>query len=204
MIEPNPDSDRLKNRGVTVLNSETNVDYLKYLVESDDPKTLLGELMTAYGKEVWNYAYSITRKWDLADDITQEVFIKVYRNMHAFRRDASVKTWLLTITRNTAIDYQRSAFFRKVTLSDWLEERGERRSVESEAMEKWAVNDMWRMVLKLPVKYREAIILFAHYQLSMKEMADVLGVTEGTVKSRLFHARQKLSKIKEESADGTE
>jgi RNA polymerase sigma factor (sigma-70 family) len=186
------------------LDSETNMDYLKYLVETDDPRALLGELMTAYGKEVWNYAYSITRKWDLADDITQEVFIKVYRNMHAFRRDASVKTWLLTITRNTAIDFQRSAFFRKVTLTDRLEERGERRSVEAEAMENSAVNDMWAMVLKLPAKYREAIILFAHYQLSMKEMANVLGVTEGTVKSRLFHARQKLSKMKEESADGSE
>jgi RNA polymerase sigma factor (sigma-70 family) len=186
------------------LNSETNMDYLKYMVETDDPNALLDELMTAYGKEVWNYAYSITRKWDMADDITQEVFIKVYRHIQSFRRDASVKTWLLTITRNTAIDFQRSAFFRKVTLSDWLEERGENRSVEQETMEKWAVNDMWKMVLKLPAKYREAIILFAHNQLSMKEMADVLGVTEGTVKSRLFHARQKLSKMKELSEHGSE
>lgn len=173
------------------------MEYLKYMVETDDPKALLGELMNTFGKDVWNYAYSITRKWDLADDITQEVFIKVYRNINAFRRDASVKTWLLTITRNTAIDFQRSAFFRKVTLSDWLEERGESRSVEQEAMENATVNEMWDMVLKLPAKYREAIILFAHHQLSMKEMADVLGVTEGTVKSRLFHARQKLSKMRE-------
>ncbi|MBW5446592.1 sigma-70 family RNA polymerase sigma factor [Cohnella sp. CFH 77786] len=173
------------------------------MVETDDPKALLDELMTAYGKEVWNYAYSITRKWDMADDITQEVFIKVYRHLHSFRRDASVKTWLLTITRNTAIDFQRSAFFRKVTLSDWMEERGVNRSVEQETMEKWAVNDMWALVLKLPAKYREAIILFAHHQLSMKEMADVLGVTEGTVKSRLFHARQKLAKMKEMSEHGS-
>lgn len=186
------------------MSSETNMEYLRYMVETDDPKALLDELMTAYGKEVWNYAYSITRKRDLADDIAQEVFIKVYRHINAFRRDASVKTWLLTITRNTAIDFQRSAFFRKVTLSDWLEERGERRSVEQEAMEKFAVNEMWKMVLKLPTKYREAIILFAHHQLSMKEMADVLGVTEGTVKSRLFHARQKLSKMREQSDEGAE
>ncbi|WP_276351541.1 RNA polymerase sigma factor [Cohnella caldifontis] len=184
------------------MNSETNVEYLKYIVETDDPKALLDELMTAYGKEVWNYAYSITRKWDMADDITQEVFLKVYRHIHSFRRDASVKTWLLTITRNTAIDFRRSAFFRKVTLSDWMEERGEARSVEQEAMEKWAVGDLWDLVLKLPVKYREAIILFAHHQLSMKEMAEVLGVTEGTVKSRLFHARQKLSKMKEQIDHG--
>jgi len=185
------------------LDSETNLNYVKYMAWTDDPNTLLDELMTVYGKEVWNYAYSITRKWDMADDITQEVFIKVYRHIDSFRRDASVKTWLLTITRNTAIDFQRSAFFRKVTLSDWLEEKGERRSVEHEMMEKWAVSEMWDLVLKLPAKYREAIILFAHHQLSMKEMADVLGVTEGTVKSRLFHARQKLSKMKEQIDHGS-
>jgi len=185
------------------LNTETNVNYVKYIAQTDDPNVLLDELMTAYGKDVWNYAYSITRKWDMADDITQDVFIKVYRHIDSFRRDASVKTWLLTITRNTAIDYQRSAFIRKVTLSDWLEERGEHRSVEQDLMEKWNINEMWDMVLKLPTKYREAIILFAHHQLSMKEMAEVLGVTEGTVKSRLFHARKKLSKMKESSDNGS-
>jgi RNA polymerase sigma-70 factor (ECF subfamily) len=172
------------------------------MVESDDEKGLLNELMTAYGKDVWNYAYSMTRKWDLADDITQEVFIKVFRNMHAFRRDASVKTWLLTITRNTAIDFQRSAFFRKVTLSDIVEDYGERRSVEQEVLESSAMSEMWKMVLGLPKKYREVIILFAHHQLSLKEIAQVLDVTEGTVKSRMFHARQKLSKMKEANRDG--
>jgi len=185
------------------LDSETNLNYVKYMAWTDDPNMLLDELMTVYGREVWNYAYSITRKWDMADDITQEVFIKVFRHIDSFRRDASVKTWLLTITRNTAIDFQRSAFFRKVTLSDWLELKGERHSVEHEMMEKWSVNEMWDLVLKLPTKYREAIILFAHHQLSMKEMADVLGVTEGTVKSRLFHARQKLSKMKEQIDHGS-
>ncbi|MFC5699936.1 RNA polymerase sigma factor [Cohnella faecalis] len=186
------------------MNPEVKLDYMKHMSESDDAGALLNELMTAYGKDVWNYAYSITRKWDMADDIAQEVFIKVFRNMHAFRRDASVKTWLLTITRNTAIDFKRSAFLRKVTLSDWFEERGERHSSEQEVMEQLAVNDMWKQVLLLPPKYREAIILFAHHQLSMKEMADILGVTEGTVKSRLFHARQKLAKMKERNIDGTD
>ncbi|MFC5403765.1 RNA polymerase sigma factor [Cohnella soli] len=184
------------------MDSQRNFDFLKYMVESDDDRGLLNELMNAYGKDVWNYAYSITRKWDMADDISQEVFIKVFRNMHAFRRDASVKTWLLTITRNTAIDFQRSAFFRKVTLSDTMEERGESESVEHDVLAKATVNDMWRMVLELPKKYREVIILYAHHQLSLKEIAQVLEVTEGTVKSRMFHARQKLSKMKEASRNG--
>ncbi|WP_240421874.1 RNA polymerase sigma factor [Paenibacillus periandrae] len=178
------------------MNSKTNFDYLKYRVETDESKALLEDLMTAYGKEVWNYVFSITRKRDIADDITQEVFIKVYLHLDSFRRGSSFKTWLFTITRNTTIDFQRSPFFRKVTLFDWLEEPDGGRSVEQEALEKWALNDLWAMVFKLPAKYREAIILFAHHQLSMKEMADVLGVTEVAVKSRLFRARQKLAKMK--------
>ncbi|WP_256757349.1 RNA polymerase sigma factor [Cohnella sp. WQ 127256] len=184
------------------MDSQRNFDFLKYMIESDDNKGLLNELMTAYGKDVWNYAYSITRKWDLADDIVQEVFIKVFKNMHAFRRDASVKTWLLTITRNTAIDYQRSAFFRKVTLSNTVEDYGERHSTEQDVVESMVVNDIWKMVLELPKKYREVIILYAHHQLSLKEIAQILDVTEGTVKSRMFHARKKLSKLKEGTAYG--
>jgi len=186
------------------LNSEANFDYLRYMTDHEDKKALLSELMTVYGKEVWNYAYSITRKWDMADDITQEVFIKVYKNLHSFRSDASVKTWLLTITRNTAIDFQRSAFIRKVTLTDWVGETGERRSVEQDVIENQAVNEMWNLVLKLPVKYREVLILYAHNQLSLKEIADMLGVTEGTVKSRMFHARKKLSKMKERMEYGSD
>ncbi len=64
-------------------------------------------------------------------------------------------------------------------------------------METMAIHALWSKVLNLPVKYREVLVLFAHHQLSMKEIANVLGVSEGTVKSRLFHARSKLSKIKE-------
>ncbi|KPV58182.1 RNA polymerase sigma70 factor [Paenibacillus sp. A3] len=182
------------------MESNVNFDYLKYLSASSDKKAILNELMNAYGKDVWNYAYSITRKWDQADDITQEVFIKVYRNLSTFRSESSVKTWLLAITRNMTLDYRKAAFYRKVTLVDFIASRGEYEqtaaSTEHEVLNKMAVNEMWDMVLKLPVKYREVLILYAHHQLSMKEMAEVLGVSEGTIKSRLFHARGKISKMK--------
>ncbi|UUZ92248.1 sigma-70 family RNA polymerase sigma factor [Paenibacillus sp. P25] len=189
---------------VAVLESKVDFEYLKYLSESSDKKAILEELMTAYGKDVWNYAYSITRKWDQADDITQEVFIKVYRNLYTFRSESSVKTWSLAITRNTTLDFKRAAFYRKVTLLDFIAPSGEQKSTEQEVIDKFAVNDMWRMVLKPPVKYREVLILYAHYQLSMKEMAQILNVTEGTVKSRLFHARNKISKMKESRSLGSD
>jgi DNA-directed RNA polymerase specialized sigma24 family protein len=105
---------------VAVLDSRVNFDYLKYLSESSDKKAILEELMVAYGKDVWNYAFSMTRKWDQADDITQEVFIKIFRNLYTFRHEASVKTWILTITRNMTLDYRRSAYYRKVTLMELI------------------------------------------------------------------------------------
>jgi RNA polymerase sigma-70 factor (ECF subfamily) len=67
-----------------------------------------------------------------------------------------------------------------------------------------ASSEMWQMVLQLPIKYREVLMLYAHYQLSMKEIAQVLDVNEGTVKSRLFHARRKMSKLKENQSYGSD
>lgn len=184
---------------------ETNVnfEYLKYLSESSDPKAIVQDLMITYGKDVWNYAYSMTRKWDQADDITQEVFIKVFRNLYTFRSESSVKTWLLAITRNMVYDYRKSAFLRKVTLIDYVTSRAEAASAEQEVLEREAASEIWADVMRLPAKYREVLILYAHHQLSMKEMAEVLGVSVGTVKSRLFHARSKISKMKESTIVGS-
>jgi RNA polymerase sigma-70 factor (ECF subfamily) len=173
--------------------TDTGFEYLRYIGEQADRKALLTELMNAYGKDVWNFAYSMTRKWDQADDIAQEVFLKAYRNLHTFRSQSSVKTWLLAITRNMVLDYRKQAFFRRVVLVDAFRDDGASSSAEREVIESLAVNEMWKRVLELPCKYREVVILYAHYQLSMKEIADMLGVSEGTVKSRLFHARRKLA-----------
>jgi RNA polymerase sigma factor (sigma-70 family) len=184
--------------------SKLDFEYLKHLTESSDKKAILEELMTAYGKDVWNYAYSMTRKWDQADDISQEVFIKVYRNLYTFRNEASIKTWILTITRNMTLDYRRSAFYRKVTLMGFISQSGEQQSTEKHVIDKLATNEVWQKVLQLPVKYREVLVLYAHYQLSMKEIAQVLGVNEGTVKSRLYHARRKMSKSEENQSYGSD
>ena len=173
--------------------SDSSFDYLRYIGEHADRKALLTELMNAYGKDVWNFAFGMTRKWDQADDITQEVFLKAYRNLHTFRCQSSVKTWLLAITRNMVLDYRKQAFFRRVVLVEAFKDDGASSSAEREVIESLAVNEMWKRVLELPFKYREVIILYAHYQLSMKEIAEMLGVSEGTVKSRLFHARRKLA-----------
>jgi RNA polymerase sigma-70 factor (ECF subfamily) len=170
-------------------------DYLKALTSSDDPETILQHLMEAYGQDVWQYAYTIVKRSEAADDIAQDVFLKAYRQLYAFRGDSSVKTWLLSITRNTSLNYLKSAFIRKVTLFGFREPRTIQRSAEQEALDKLSVDEIWRTVLALPGKYREVIILDAHYRLSIREIASMLNVSEGTVKSRLHRARAKAERM---------
>lgn len=173
-------------------------DYWKHLASLN--KETFREMMTTYGQDVWNYAFFVTKRADLADDISQDVFLKVYQNIGSFRGESSFKTWLISITRNIAINYRRSAFIRKVTLVDWMVRKETHSSAEDEVMELCLAEDIWQVVLKLPVKYREVLILDAKYDLTMNEIADVLGISQGTVKSRLSRARSKVSVIWKEWA----
>jgi RNA polymerase sigma-70 factor, ECF subfamily len=174
----------------------TEHDYLIHVERMDDIS--FRSLMEAYGEEVWGYAYSITRNTHQADDIAQDVFLKAYTKIADFRGESSVKTWLLTITRNLAYNVRKSAFIRKVTLVDVVRGSGTQRSAEIQYLDQAYTNDLWNMVMRLPAKYREVLLLEARHQLTGKEMSGLLGISEGTVKSRLHRARQAVSKsIKE-------
>ncbi len=153
------------------------------------------ELMETYGPCVWDYAYSITGRFDLADDVTQDVFLAAYRTISAFRGHSSIRTWLLAITRNMALNCRRAAFVRRVILVGRSYENGKdaHPSAEQEALRRSRSEELWRIVLALPVKFREVLLLDAKYGMSLAEIAGVLDVPLGTVKSRLARARRKVS-----------
>lgn len=182
--------------------------YLHYLAPGFDRSAVLEELMTEYGNDVWNFAYVLTRKRDAADDISQDVFLAAYNRVYAFRGESSVKSWLLAITRNKSLNYLRSAFIRKVVPLDLFAIRGKLReaadSAEQAALVRAMSRDIWDLVLSLPVKYREVLVLAYHYELSTEEVAEALGIAAGTVKSRLFRARRKMSELLEASDRGIE
>jgi len=179
-----------------------NEDALAYLTEMNED--ILSDLIAKYGQEVWNYAYFVTKNRSMADDITQDVFIQAYRHIASFRKESSVKTWLLKITRNISYNYRSSAFIRKVLLVDIIAPGGTSRSAEQAYLEQEATNDVWKHVMSLPTKHREVLVLHAKYQLTLKEIADVLQISEGTVKSRLHHARKRMIELmKEEYVYGT-
>lgn len=163
---------------------------LKHLSKMDEDT--LRRLMEAYGQDVWNYIYFFTKKRDIADDLSQEVFLKAYTHIQQFRGESSVKTWLLSIARNMAMNYTRTAYFRKVLLVDFIQRKESSSSAEQQTMERMGMNQLWNIVFNLQPKFREVLLLEAHYGLSMKEIAEMLGISEGTVKSRLYRARAKV------------
>ncbi|WP_440116009.1 RNA polymerase sigma factor [Paenibacillus sp. QZ-Y1] len=170
----------------------------------------LSSIMDDYGNDVWNYAYFLTKSAEQADELSQEVFIRAYSGISHFRGECSLKTWLLTITRNTTFTYRKSRFFRSSLWGETLsfktsdqEPSGEKNvasgnyvhpSAETEVISREHVHEIWDIIMGLPDKFRELLLLHLKYELTTSEIAEMLGISTGTVKSRLSRAKAKVRK----------
>ena len=163
----------------------------QYLVNVDGmDKAELHRLMTAYGDDVRKYAYAITRNREQAKDIAQEVFLKAYRSVGSFKGQSSLKTWLFAITRNLAINELKSGYMRRIVLFGWVKPEQNERSAELDFLTEQSVREIKAIVMGLPNKLREVLVLTLEHELTMAEIAKLANVSEGTVKSRLHRARQ--------------
>lgn len=166
----------------------------------------LREIMSCYGEDVWNYIYYLTKNSEQADDLAQEVFIKCYYRVSTYRGTSSFKAWLLRITRNTVFSYRKSRFFRSGLWGDVqpltkvdteqreiiIEALGVTRSAEMEYLGTQHISEIWDLIMALSPKLREILVLDLKYELSIKEISELIGLSPGTVKSRLHRARQKI------------
>jgi RNA polymerase sigma-70 factor, ECF subfamily len=157
---------------------------------------MLEELMNKYEKDVFLLAYSFVKEKSLAEDISQEVFIKCYRSIDGFRGEASLKSWIYRITVNTSKDMLKRKSFNVLKYPKWFFENLQRSGSSEEAVLKRNENGLLlESVLKLPVKYREAIILHYFHDLRINEIAEALEINPNTVKTRLARGREVLRKI---------
>jgi len=112
-----------------------------------------------------------------------------------------MKTWLLTITRNTAFSWSKNIWRRFVILGDQTSTVNAP-SAEKEALGNQYANRIWEIIMELPDKNREVLVLDIQHGLSIAEMSGLLNVAQGTVKSRLARAREKVRKaIKEDEKE---
>lgn len=149
------------------------------------------QLMRQYGTQVLRLIYLFVKDRSAAEDLAQEVFVKVYHHLPRFRGDSAIHTWIYRIAVNECKSYLRSWAFRKILPTARIR-RQSVSSVETEALANLARADITRVVMTLPRPYRQVIALYYYSGLSVGEVAAVLNLSEGTVRTRLHRARQKV------------
>ncbi len=158
------------------------------------------ELVVArFRRRVFHVSYKFTGKHDQAEDLTQEIFLKVFRSLEKFNRDADFGTWLSSVARNYCIDHYRARKReREVLVEDALayDLAPAASGNPHRALEDRDRRGLVRRGLELlPGKLREAVILRDLQGLSYQEMAARLDLPEGTVKSRINRGREELARL---------
>ena len=171
------------------------------LYKENNRSELLDYLMRRFGDKVVKIAYYHVRDRYMAEDICQEVFLRVYKNLDNFCRDSTYFTWIYRITVNLCRDYRASAYFRRILpWHGWdtedMQGNDERLFEEAEG------GEIFRKVMDLPLKYRTVLALYYFEEFTSPEIARMLNIKEDTVRARLSRGRKMLKEIlsMEESA----
>jgi RNA polymerase sigma-70 factor (ECF subfamily) len=159
------------------------------------------ELVRRYQRPIAAYVYRMVGDYDSALDLTQEVFIRVYGSLRRYRSEFKFSTWIYRIAHNAAIDHLRRCDNSRTEDLELRAEGGEvyekplasgllSPEQESEREERRA--EIETVVYNLPPAYRELIVLRHAHDLSYDEIAEVTGLPLGTVKNRIFRAREAM------------
>lgn len=159
-------------------------------------------LLKAHSRKIYNLCYRFTGRVEEAEDVTQEVFIKVFQTLKSYHAaQGSFGTWLNRVARNHLVDHYRRARKDRVTssLEDELPEAEQQPSPHMEAtgqVESRERREVLQQGLdKLSPDLREAVILRDLHDLDYEEIAQVLSVPQGTVKSRINRGRLELGRV---------
>jgi len=184
------------------MNIEKEQEIIRRVVEGD--KNAFEELVLANQKNVYNLALKMTGNEEDALDVSQEAFLKAYRQLDGFRGDSRFSVWLYRLTYNLCIDFLRKKPRSKIISLSYEDDDGDAKFLEipdtrnlpedsalrSEVRETIAVS-----IKEMAHKHREILVMREITCMSYDEIAETLNVNVGTVKSRLARARMKLVEI---------
>ena len=182
---------------------EQELQIIKKVLDGDS--NAFEELVLSNQKNVYNLALKMTKNEDDAQDISQEAFIKAYNQLEAFRGDSKFSVWLYRLTYNLCIDFLRKKPKAQViSLSAQQEESGDSFEIEIPDVRELPDDSVFRKELRTEIAqsidelsdgHREVIVMREINDMSYTEIAETLGISEGTVKSRLARARLNLANI---------
>ena len=209
----------LEKIGLVALDAGTNEDVEKLSEQQLVSRSCKGDkaayrlLVEKFQERIYAVAYGVLRNREDAEDVAQEAFVKAYLSLKNFRQDSSFYTWLYRIAYNMAIDFKRKVARRGGSAVEWdpemLSEQVSQTPLlqESERPDESFERGELRSALKFALEeltepHRVVIVLREVDGMSYDEIADVVGVSKGTVMSRLHYARKRLQEILSESAFG--
>jgi RNA polymerase sigma-70 factor (ECF subfamily) len=174
-----------------ILKLDDDFSLVKRFIEGD--KSSFRILVQRHKEKVRNIIYLTVNNGSVVDDIAQEVFITVYKNLNKFRFQSQFTTWLYRVTINKCKDHLRKLRVRKIFMpvdevDDYSDEKN---PVESDNISEIVMN----AIEKLPAKLRIPLILKDIEGFSYQEISESVNCEIGTVKSRIFRAREGLKKI---------
>ncbi len=159
-----------------------------------DKEQLINELMNENGDGVLHLVFTYVKNRTIAEDLTQEIFIKCYEKLEQFNYQASIKTWLYRIASNHCKDYLRSWHYRKLILNEKILDYipSSSKDVDAEVISKNEEESLTNAVMELPIKYREVVVLHYYEELPLAEISKITSVNVNTIKTRLKRAKEIL------------
>ena len=150
-------------------------------------------------RKVFNVAYKFVGRHDEAEDLAQDIFLKIFKALHTFDRRANFQTWLISISRNLCIDHYRSVRKERETMARDVDASNlmpvsRERSPYGELEQIDLRKRIREALAELPPTLREAVVLRDLQEFSYQEIADKLRLPEGTVKSRINRGRLELAR----------
>lgn len=165
----------------------------RYKLKKLNKEEVLHEAMNEYGSHLTRLAYSYVKDSSTAEDITQDVFLKCYTKLDSFKGNSSLKTWLNRITVNKCKDHLKSGWKKYIQFDLPVFKSPKTKETPELKVEKQVEHDrVTKLVLELPVKYREVVVLHYFQDLSTKEISEMLNLKDTSVRTRLRRARQIL------------
>jgi RNA polymerase sigma-70 factor (ECF subfamily) len=152
-----------------------------------------------YRRKVFNVAYKFVGRHDEAEDLTQDIFLKVFKSLGSFDRRANFQTWLISVSRNLCIDHYRSVRQERQTIDRGVDPNELSPVAREPGPIAWLeqqdrVELLREALAALPESLRGAVVMRDIQELSYQEIADRLHLPEGTVKSRINRGRAELAR----------
>src|SRR3954463_9339148 len=156
-------------------------------------------IVRQHWRKVFNVAYKFVGKHDEAEDLTQDIFLKIFKALKTFDRRANFQTWIISISRNLCIDHYRSVRKERQTIAREVDtndlQPASRDRTPYAVAEHQDLREQLKQALEtLPLTLRTAVVLRDLQELSYQQIAERLGLPEGTVKSRINRGRLELGR----------